>query len=91
MPLLRTQRAGSCASPDQVAAFQMQPMWKEALTMNLLAFLRRHLLLILFGVLIVGQLLMWRALLEIEANSSHYGSCGSVRDPCYTIAIPKAQ
>ena len=68
----------------------MQSVRKEALTMNVLAFLRRHLLLILFGVLIVGQLLMWRALVGIEYNSSHYGSCGSVRDPCYTIVIPKS-
>lgn len=57
----------------------------------MVAFLRRNLLLILFSMLIVGQLLMWRALLVIQENSGHYDTCGRSEHPCYVIVVPNAR
>ena len=64
-------------------------------------FIRRNLLFILFGLLIVGQLLTWRALVtvddsvtwglirlrtEIERSTDH--NCGSVHNPCRVMVLP---
>lgn len=57
----------------------------------ILDFLRRNLMLALFLCLIIGQLLMWRALLAIQENTGR-GSCGSrTEGPCYVVVIPNAR
>jgi hypothetical protein len=67
----------------------MQPLRQEGLIMKPLEFLRRHLLLILFGLLIAGQVLMWRTLVSIRDNTS-IGNCGDTGHPCHVIIIQKA-
>lgn len=54
-------------------------------------FLRRNMLVILFSILIIGQVLTWRALLVIQENSGHYDTCGRSEHPCYVIIIPNAR
>jgi hypothetical protein len=50
-------------------------------------FLRRNLMLILFCVLIIGQILIWRTLVSIRDNYDWY-ACGTRSIPCKVVVIP---
>jgi hypothetical protein len=52
-----------------------------------MAWVRRNLLLILFGLLIVGQVLTWRAIVGMADNIDHFG-CGTRTIPCKVIVLP---
>jgi hypothetical protein len=47
-------------------------------------FLRRNALILLFGCLIVSQILTWRAIVAIGENVDHY-ICGNRSLPCHVI------
>lgn len=49
--------------------------------------LRRNLLILLFVCLIIGQILTWRALVDIGWTVDHY-ACGTRSIPCKVIVVP---
>jgi len=53
----------------------------------MVGFLRRNLLLILFSVLIVCQVLTWRAIVSLQ-QSVEWGPCGHESHPCYVRIKP---
>jgi hypothetical protein len=60
-------------------------MWKR-----LADFLRRNLLIILFAVLILSQILTWRAVVAIGegVKSLDYYACGTDTHPCRVRMVP---
>src|ERR1700730_8165828 len=46
-----------------------------------LAFVRRNLLILLFGCLIMAQVLTWRAIVSFQETVDYYG-CGKYDSPC---------
>jgi hypothetical protein len=52
------------------------------------AFIRRNLLLLLFGGLIMAQLLTWRAIVSLQETVDYYG-CGKNSLPCKVIVVPE--
>jgi len=58
---------------------------------QIVLWLRRNLVLIVFGCLLLGQVLIWRELATIRANTG-IGTCGSrTEGPCYVVVIPNAR
>jgi hypothetical protein len=52
-----------------------------------LAFVRRNLLVLLFGCLIMAQILTWRAIVSLQETVDYYG-CGKYDSPCRVIVVP---
>lgn len=52
-----------------------------------IVFVRRNLLLLLFGCLIVAQLLTWQAIVALQETIDYYG-CGKNNLPCKVIVVP---
>jgi hypothetical protein len=51
------------------------------------AFVRRNLLLLLFGCLIMAQILTWRAIVSLQETVDYYG-CGKNSLPCRVVVVP---
>jgi hypothetical protein len=52
-----------------------------------MAFIRRNLLLLLFGCLIMAQILTWRAIVSLQEIVEYYG-CGKDDSPCKVVVVP---
>jgi hypothetical protein len=52
-----------------------------------IAFVRRNLLLLLFGCLIMAQILTWRAIVSLQETVDYYG-CGRYSIPCKVVVMP---
>jgi hypothetical protein len=52
-----------------------------------IAFVRRNLLVLLFGGLILAQILTWRAIVSLQETVDYY-SCGKYASPCKVIIVP---
>jgi hypothetical protein len=50
-------------------------------------FVRRNLLLLLFGCLIMAQILTWRAIVSLQETVDYYG-CGKYDSPCKVVIVP---
>jgi|SRR5260221_9220124 hypothetical protein len=54
---------------------------------QLMTFVRRNLLLLLFGCLIMAQILTWRAVVSLQ-EAVYYYSCGKDDSPCKVVVVP---
>jgi hypothetical protein len=52
-----------------------------------IAFVRRNLLVLLFGCLIMAQILTWRAIVSLQETVDYYG-CGKYDSPCKMVIVP---